>query len=106
MSVVRSNQAVYFAPMAQPRCGRKKFTARNAAWTNCAKAFIAAYLKLAVVQTSRPTPGAQIEVKDLGVGAYQGRSGSGVRRWPALLCIAQSLLKLAATSIIKVPLPN
>lgn len=46
------------------------------------------------------------EVKELGLGDYQGRSGSGVRRWPVLLCIAQSLLKLSATGAINLWLPK
>ena len=54
---------------------------------------------------------AQIEVnfdeaKELGLGDYQGRSGSGVRRWPVLICIVQSLLKLAATGCLKLTLPK
>jgi hypothetical protein len=36
------------------------------------------------------------EVKELGLGYYQGRSGEGVLRWP-VLCIVQTLLKLIAT---------
>src|SRR2546429_495828 len=36
------------------------------------------------------------EVKELGLGHYQGRSSEGVRRWPIFLCIAQTLLKLIA----------
>ena len=34
------------------------------------------------------------EVKELGLGHYQGRSGQGVRRRPPFLCVAQTLLKL------------
>jgi hypothetical protein len=54
---------------------------------------------------------AQIEVnfdeaKELGLGHYQGRSGSGVRRWPVLVCLSQTLLKLAATGLIKLDLPT
>lgn len=54
---------------------------------------------------------AQIEVnfdeaKELGLGHYQGRSGSGVRRWPVLVCLSQTLLKLAATGLIKLDLPK
>lgn len=54
---------------------------------------------------------AQIEVdfdeaKELGLGHYQGRSGSGVRRWAVLVCLAQALLKLAATGLIKLDLPK
>lgn len=53
---------------------------------------------------------AQIEVnfdeaKELGLGHYQGRSGSGVRRWPILICLTQALLKLAATGLLKLKLP-
>lgn len=54
---------------------------------------------------------AQIEVnfdeaKELGLGHYQGRSGSGVRRWPVLICLAQALLKMAATGKIQLDLPK
>ena len=54
---------------------------------------------------------AQIEVnfdeaKELGLGHYQGRSGSGVRRWPVLICITQTLLKLGAMELIKLELPR
>ena len=46
------------------------------------------------------------EAKELGLGHYQGRSASGVRRWPVLVCIAQALLKLAATGFIQLHLPR
>lgn len=46
------------------------------------------------------------EVKELGLGHYQGRSGQGVRRWPLFLCVAQVLLKLLATGVLSVPLPE
>jgi hypothetical protein len=46
------------------------------------------------------------EVKELGLGHYQGRSGQGVRRWPLLLCASQMLLKLIASEVLKVPLPS
>ena len=46
------------------------------------------------------------EVKELGLGHYQGRSGQGVRRWPLLLCASQMLLKLIATEVLKVSLPS
>ena len=46
------------------------------------------------------------EVKELGLGHYRGRSGSGVRRWAVLVCLAQALLKLAATGSIKLDLPK
>jgi hypothetical protein len=46
------------------------------------------------------------EVKELGLGHYQGRSGTGVRRWAVLLCIAQAFLKLVATGHLKVKLPS
>lgn len=46
------------------------------------------------------------EVKELGLGHYQGRSGQGVRRWPLLLCASQMLLKLIAEEVLKVPLPS
>ncbi len=54
---------------------------------------------------------AQIEVnfdeaKELGLGDYQGRSGTGVRRWPVLVCLTQALLKLAATGVIELDLPR
>jgi hypothetical protein len=45
------------------------------------------------------------EVKELGLGHYQGRSGQGVRRWPLFLCIAHLLLKFLATDVLSVPLP-
>lgn len=45
------------------------------------------------------------EVKELGLGHYQGRRGTGVRRWAVLLCLAQALLKLVATGHLKVALP-
>jgi hypothetical protein len=46
------------------------------------------------------------EAKELGLGHYQGRSGSGVRRWAVLVCLSQALLKLAATGLIKLDLPT
>ena len=46
------------------------------------------------------------EVKELGLGHYQGRSGQGVRRWPLFLCVAQLLLKLIATGVLTVKLPT
>jgi hypothetical protein len=46
------------------------------------------------------------EVKELGLGHYQGRSGEGVRRWPVFLCIAQTLLKLIATQALHIELPS
>lgn len=45
------------------------------------------------------------EVKELGLGHYQGRSGQGVRRWPLFLCVTQSLLKLIATGMLPVEMP-
>jgi hypothetical protein len=45
------------------------------------------------------------EVKELGLGHYQGRSGQGVRRWPLFLCLAQLLLKFIATGVLPVDLP-
>jgi hypothetical protein len=45
------------------------------------------------------------EVKELGLGHYQGRSGQGVRRWPLFLCVAHLVLKFLATGILSVPLP-
>jgi hypothetical protein len=45
------------------------------------------------------------EIKELGLGHYQGRSGQGVRRWPLFLCVAHLLLKFLATGIVSVPLP-
>jgi hypothetical protein len=45
------------------------------------------------------------EVKELGLGHYQGRSGQGVRRWPLFLCLAHVLLKFLATGVLSVPLP-
>jgi len=46
------------------------------------------------------------EVKELGLGNYQGRSGQGVRRWPLFLCLAQMLLKMIATEALAVSLPK
>ena len=46
------------------------------------------------------------EVKELGLGHYQGRSGRGVRRWPLFLCVAQMLLKFVATGVLPVELPE
>jgi hypothetical protein len=46
------------------------------------------------------------EVKELGLGQYQGRSGEGVRRWPVFLCIAHALLKLLATQALHIELPS
>ena len=46
------------------------------------------------------------EIKELGLGHYQGRSGQGVRRWPLFLCVAQLLLKLIATGVLTVKLPT
>lgn len=46
------------------------------------------------------------EVKELGLGHYQGRSGQGVRRWPLLLCASQMLLKLIADEVLNVALPS
>lgn len=45
------------------------------------------------------------EVKELGLGHYQGRSGQGVRRWPLFLCLAQMLLKFIATGVLPMELP-
>ena len=45
------------------------------------------------------------EVKELGLGHYQGRSGQGVRRWPLFLSFAQMMLKFIATGRLSVPLP-
>lgn len=46
------------------------------------------------------------EVKELGLGHYQGRSGQGVRRWPLFLCVAHLLLKFLATGVLSLPLPE
>jgi hypothetical protein len=46
------------------------------------------------------------EVKELGLGHYQGRSAQGVRRWPLFLCAVQTLLKLIATGQLKAELPK
>lgn len=46
------------------------------------------------------------EVKELGLGHYQGRSGQGVRRWPLFLCVAHLLLKFLATGVLSSPLPT
>jgi hypothetical protein len=46
------------------------------------------------------------EVKELGLGPSQGRSGQGVRRWPLVLCVAQLLLQLIATGVLIMKLPT
>jgi len=46
------------------------------------------------------------EVKELGLGHYQGRSGQGVRRWPLFLCAVQTFLKLVATGILPIEMPT
>jgi hypothetical protein len=46
------------------------------------------------------------EVKELGLGHYQGRSSQGVRRWPLFLCVAQMMLKFVATGVLPVELPT
>ena len=46
------------------------------------------------------------ELKELGLGHYQGRSGEGIRRWPIFLCIAHTLLKLLATKALPLKLPS
>ena len=45
------------------------------------------------------------EAKELGLEYYQGRSGTGVRRWPLLISLAQMLLQLIAIDTIKLDLP-
>lgn len=45
------------------------------------------------------------EVKELGLGHYQGRSGQGVRRWPLFLSSVQTFLKLIATGALPVEMP-
>jgi hypothetical protein len=46
------------------------------------------------------------EVKELGLGHYQGPSGQGVRRWPLFLCVSQRLLKFIATEVMPAKLPD
>jgi len=46
------------------------------------------------------------EIKELGLGHYQGRSGQGVRRWPLFLCAVQTFLKLIATGVLPVEIPT
>lgn len=46
------------------------------------------------------------EVKELGLGHYQGRSGQGVRRWPLFLCVVHLLLKFIATGVVPLALPT
>ena len=46
------------------------------------------------------------EVKELGLGHYQGRSGQGVRRWPLFLCAVQTFLKLIATGVLPIEMPT
>jgi hypothetical protein len=68
-------------------------------------------LTLAPVEAVHTYPGRfQIEVnfdeiKELGLGHYQGRSGQGVPRWPLFLCVAHLLLKFLATEVFPVSLP-
>jgi len=45
------------------------------------------------------------EVKELGLGHYQGRSAQGVRRWPLFLSAVQTVLKLIATGKLPADLP-
>ena len=45
------------------------------------------------------------EVKELGLGQYQGRSAQGVRRWPLFLSAVQTVLKLIATGKLPADLP-
>jgi hypothetical protein len=69
-------------------------------------------LELEAMDAMRAYAGrAQVEVnfdeaKELGLGHYQGRSGSGVRRWAVMVCLSQALLKLATTGLIKLELPK
>jgi hypothetical protein len=69
-------------------------------------------LELDVLEAVKAYAGrAQVEVnfdeaKELGLGHYQGRSGSGVRRWVVLICLTQAFLKLAATAQLKLELPK
>lgn len=69
-------------------------------------------LELDVLAAAQAYTGrAQVEVnfdeaKELGLGHYQGRSGSGVRRWAVLVCLSQAFLKLAATGQLKLELPK
>jgi hypothetical protein len=69
-------------------------------------------LELETMEAVRAYAGrAQVEVnfdeaKELGLGHYQGRSGTGVRRWAVMVCLSQALLKLAATGLIKLELPK
>jgi hypothetical protein len=46
------------------------------------------------------------EVKELGLGHYQGHRGQGVRRWPLFLSAVQTLLKLSATGGLSVEMPT
>jgi hypothetical protein len=46
------------------------------------------------------------EVKELGLGHYQGRSAQGVRRWPLFLSAVQTILKLIATGKLPADLPT
>jgi len=46
------------------------------------------------------------EIKELGLGNYQGRSGQGVRRWPLFLSLAQMMLKFIATGVMPIELPE
>src|SRR5262245_3960070 len=46
------------------------------------------------------------EVKELGLGHYQGRSAQGVRRWPLFLSAVQTVLKLMATGKLPADLPT
>jgi Transposase DDE domain len=46
------------------------------------------------------------EVKELGLGHYQGRSAQGVRRWPLFLSAVQTILKLIVTGKLPADLPT
>jgi hypothetical protein len=46
------------------------------------------------------------EVKELGLGHYQGRSAQGVRRWPLFLSAVHTILKLIATGKTPAVLPT
>jgi hypothetical protein len=69
-------------------------------------------LELSVEQAVRTYGGRQQievnfdEVKEPGLGHYQGRSGQGVRRWPLFLCVTQMMLRFIAAESLSLSLPK